>query len=90
MFDSRIHAGYLVPSLGDMAFCMMFWCVEIKVRCIVQRIKELQADEASKKLLRLSIEAGGCSGFQYNFSLDDKTNHDDRLSTFFAFDCVLW
>ncbi|KAL7195870.1 hypothetical protein ACSBR1_035992 [Camellia fascicularis] len=48
----------------------------------VQKMKELQADEASGKgkLLRLSIEAGGCSGFQYTFSLDDKTNADDRFS----------
>ncbi|PSR98511.1 Iron-sulfur assembly protein IscA-like [Actinidia chinensis var. chinensis] len=47
----------------------------------VQKMKELQVDEASakKKLLRLSIEAGGCSGFQYTFSLDDKTNADDRI-----------
>ncbi|KAL3623401.1 hypothetical protein CASFOL_032217 [Castilleja foliolosa] len=45
----------------------------------VRRMKELQADEACGKLLRLSIEAGGCSGFQYNFSLDDKTNNDDRI-----------
>lgn len=48
-------------------------------------MKELQDDEASKKLLRLSIEAGGCSGFQYNFSLDDKTNDDDRLLNFLNF-----
>ncbi|GFP99029.1 iron-sulfur assembly protein isca-like 2 mitochondrial [Phtheirospermum japonicum] len=45
----------------------------------VRRMKELQTGEASGKLLRLSIEAGGCSGFQYNFSLDDKTNDDDRI-----------
>ncbi|PSS15929.1 Iron-sulfur assembly protein IscA-like [Actinidia chinensis var. chinensis] len=47
----------------------------------VRKIKELQSDEASgkEKMLRLSIEAGGCSGFQYNFSLDDKTNADDRI-----------
>ncbi|KAK6147200.1 hypothetical protein DH2020_018112 [Rehmannia glutinosa] len=45
----------------------------------VRRMKELQAEEASQKLLRLSIEAGGCSGFQYNFSLDNKTNDDDRV-----------
>ncbi|XP_042013166.1 iron-sulfur assembly protein IscA-like 2, mitochondrial [Salvia splendens] len=45
----------------------------------VRRMKELQAEESSMKLLRLSIEAGGCSGFQYNFSLDDKTNNDDRI-----------
>ncbi|XP_057766638.1 iron-sulfur assembly protein IscA-like 2, mitochondrial isoform X1 [Salvia miltiorrhiza] len=46
---------------------------------VSSRMKELQAEESSKKLLRLSIEAGGCSGFQYNFSLDDKTNNDDRI-----------
>ncbi|XAR69743.1 hypothetical protein NMG60_11001448 [Bertholletia excelsa] len=47
----------------------------------VRKMKELQADEASGKeiLLRLSIEAGGCSGFQYNFLLDDKINEDDRI-----------
>ncbi|KAL0347051.1 UNVERIFIED_CONTAM: Iron-sulfur assembly protein IscA-like 2, mitochondrial [Sesamum calycinum] len=45
----------------------------------VRRMKELQAEEASQRLLRLSIEAGGCSGFQYNFSLDNKINDDDRI-----------
>ncbi|XP_059646693.1 iron-sulfur assembly protein IscA-like 2, mitochondrial [Cornus florida] len=47
----------------------------------VRRMKELQATDTSSegKLLRLSIEAGGCSGFQYNFLLDDKTNSDDRI-----------
>ncbi|KAK1389651.1 iron-sulfur assembly protein IscA-like 2, mitochondrial [Heracleum sosnowskyi] len=40
---------------------------------------ELQAHEDAEKMLRLSIEAGGCSGFQYKFSLDDKTNSDDRI-----------
>ena len=54
-------------------------------------MKELQAEEPSMKLLRLSIEAGGCSGFQYNFSLDDKTNNDDRLLDFIFYSRVyLW
>lgn len=35
--------------------------------------------EGKEKMLRLSIEAGGCSGFQYNFSLDDKSGGDDRI-----------
>lgn len=42
-------------------------------------MKELQADEAKKKMLWLSIEAGGCSGFQYNFMLDDKIDADDSV-----------
>ncbi|GAB4833386.1 hypothetical protein Ancab_031629 [Ancistrocladus abbreviatus] len=45
----------------------------------VRRMKELHAGDADEKMLRLSVEAGGCSGFQYAFTLDDKTNSDDRI-----------
>ncbi|OQU80290.1 hypothetical protein SORBI_3007G105900 [Sorghum bicolor] len=47
----------------------------------VRRLKELHAKEPSAegKMLRLSVEAGGCSGFQYSFALDDKKNSDDRV-----------
>ncbi|XWS59492.1 hypothetical protein CRYUN_Cryun08bG0126800 [Craigia yunnanensis] len=47
----------------------------------VKRMKELQESEESseEKMLRLSVETGGCSGFQYVFYLDDKTNPDDRV-----------
>ncbi|XP_062117594.1 iron-sulfur assembly protein IscA-like 2, mitochondrial [Humulus lupulus] len=47
----------------------------------VQRVKELHSSEASsgEKMLRLSVENGGCSGFQYVFDLDEKTNPDDRV-----------
>lgn len=51
---------------------------------IIQRMKELQSNEASseEKMLRLSVETGGCSGFQYVFDLDNKTNSDDRFLSF--------
>ncbi|KAK9122791.1 hypothetical protein Sjap_012393 [Stephania japonica] len=47
----------------------------------VRRLKELHDKEKSSdtKMLRLSVEAGGCSGFQYAFSLDNKTTPDDRI-----------
>jgi Fe-S cluster assembly iron-binding protein IscA len=47
----------------------------------LQRLKELHANEPSAEgnMLRLSVEAGGCSGFQYTFVLDNKKNADDRL-----------
>lgn len=43
-------------------------------------MKELDSNEspAGGKMLRLSVETGGCSGFQYAFNLDNKVNSDDR------------
>uniref|UniRef100_A0A7N0UAS0 Core domain-containing protein n=1 Tax=Kalanchoe fedtschenkoi TaxID=63787 RepID=A0A7N0UAS0_KALFE len=46
----------------------------------VRRIKELQNEGSSEgRLLRLAVETGGCSGFQYKFELDSKTDSDDRI-----------
>lgn len=42
----------------------------------VQKLKQL-CD--SNSFLRLCVESGGCSGFQYKFDLDDKIADDDRL-----------
>lgn len=54
--------------------------IQMTENCI-RRLKELQAKEASsgEKMLRLSVETGGCSGFQYVFLLDGKKNADDRI-----------
>ena len=44
------------------------------------RILEIQKKpENQTKHLRIVIMGGGCSGFSYNFSLDDKTNDDDFI-----------
>lgn len=42
----------------------------------VQKLKQL-CD--SNSFLRLCVESGGCSGFQYKFDLDDKIADDDKL-----------
>ncbi|KAI9081571.1 hypothetical protein K1719_036457 [Acacia pycnantha] len=41
---------------------------------LAKRMKELVANESSAdgKMLRLGVETGGCSGFQYVFYLDDR------------------
>ena len=43
----------------------------------IQKLIEAEGNPALK--LRISVSGGGCSGFQYNFSLDDKVNDDDVL-----------
>ncbi|KAG2310237.1 hypothetical protein Bca52824_021794 [Brassica carinata] len=52
--------------------------VHLSENCI-RRMKELQSSDPEKKLLRLAVETGGCSGFQYVFELDHTTNPDDRV-----------
>ena len=32
-----------------------------------------------KKYFRIAVQGGGCSGFKYNFSFDNKNNKDDIL-----------
>ncbi len=44
-----------------------------------KRVAWLLEQEAQPGLmLRVSVSGGGCSGFQYGFSLDDTVNPDDR------------
>ncbi|XP_013362604.1 PREDICTED: iron-sulfur cluster assembly 2 homolog, mitochondrial [Chinchilla lanigera] len=42
----------------------------------VQRLLEITE---GSEFLRLQVEGGGCSGFQYKFSLDTVINADDRV-----------
>lgn len=41
-----------------------------------QKLKQLC--DGNDKFLRLCVESGGCSGFQYKFDLDTKMAEDDR------------
>jgi iron-sulfur cluster insertion protein len=44
-----------------------------------QRIAEIAAAEGGSKSLRVAVLAGGCSGFQYSFALDDAQAPDDLV-----------
>ncbi|MDX2289818.1 MAG: iron-sulfur cluster insertion protein ErpA [Hyphomicrobiaceae bacterium] len=44
-----------------------------------RRIREIVAAEAVNKLLRVSVEGGGCSGFQYKFDLVPDQQADDLV-----------
>ncbi|KAK3912410.1 Iron-sulfur cluster assembly 2-like protein, mitochondrial [Frankliniella fusca] len=49
--------------------------LELSDTC-VKRLQEIATDGS---FLRVTVEGGGCSGFQYKFELDSKTNEDDRI-----------
>ena len=51
--------------------------IELNTSAII-KLKELIAEEANPELkLRVFVQGGGCSGFQYGFSFDEEVNEDD-------------
>ena len=44
-----------------------------------QRIAAILAAEAHPTMLRLAVTGGGCSGYSYNFALDETRMDDDLL-----------
>lgn len=51
--------------------------LEITENC-VNKVKDLIAEENNPNLkLRVFVQGGGCSGFQYGFTFDEDPNEDD-------------
>ena len=44
-----------------------------------KRIAAILASEPAPSMLRLAVTGGGCSGFSYNFALDETRMDDDLL-----------
>jgi iron-sulfur cluster assembly accessory protein len=45
----------------------------------LDRVAEIVAAEGRSAALRVAVLAGGCSGFQYKFDLDEALNPDDLV-----------
>ena len=45
-----------------------------------QRVAAIAAKQAKPAILRLSVEGGGCSGFQYRFGLAETVESDDSVA----------
>jgi iron-sulfur cluster insertion protein len=44
------------------------------------KVKQLIDEEGNPELkLRVFVQGGGCSGFQYGFTFDEETNEDDTV-----------
>jgi iron-sulfur cluster assembly accessory protein len=44
-----------------------------------RRIAEILKDEPAPAMLRVAVNGGGCSGFQYDFSFDSARAEDDLV-----------
>jgi iron-sulfur cluster insertion protein len=44
-----------------------------------KRIAAILKDEPAPAMLRIAVTGGGCSGFQYNFTIDDTRMDDDLV-----------
>jgi iron-sulfur cluster insertion protein len=42
-----------------------------------KRIKALNTQAGTNQMFRVTVNGGGCSGFQYDFKMDDQVNDDD-------------
>ena len=42
-----------------------------------EQIEKIIKEDQIKKFFRISVKGGGCSGFKYDFSFDNKINKED-------------
>jgi iron-sulfur cluster assembly protein/iron-sulfur cluster insertion protein len=62
-------------TVGEFVVIILFMI--ILTESAASEIKKLQAEKASTgQLLRIFVEAGGCSGFEYGMSFDDQKPDD--------------
>ena len=43
------------------------------------QIEKITKSDTKKKYFRIAVQGGGCSGFKYSFSFDEKIGNDDVL-----------
>lgn len=43
----------------------------------IEQVSKILSTEADGAMLRVSVQGGGCSGFQYHFAIDDTALEDD-------------
>ena len=66
----------LAPAAGEMPAPLVF------TDSAAEKVRDLVAEEGNPELkLRVFVQGGGCSGFQYGFTFDEAVNEDDTVMT---------
>ena len=52
----------------------------VLTQAAAERVGAIARKQGRPAILRLSVEGGGCSGFQYRFDLDDAPEAEDAVS----------
>ena len=69
-------AEALHPSADEMPPPLIF------TDSAAEKVRDLVAEEGNPELkLRVFVQGGGCSGFQYGFTFDEVINEDDTQMT---------
>jgi iron-sulfur cluster assembly accessory protein len=77
--DSPIHVANRGLLIKTVAGCHMSEAAITVSDRAARRIAQLVAGEPATPLLRVSVEGGGCSGFQYKFDLVAGPAEDDLV-----------
>ena len=71
--DQSLSPQAEMPSMGDSI---------VFTDSAVDKVADLIAEEGNPSLkLRVFVQGGGCSGFQYGFTFDEIANEDDTTLT---------
>jgi iron-sulfur cluster insertion protein len=66
----------LAPAAGETPAPLIF------TDSAAEKVRDLVAEEGNPELkLRVFVQGGGCSGFQYGFTFDEAVNEDDTVMT---------